>query len=959
MHVTSRVWNICFIGFVLSLVCFTLTVVPQAVASNSAAAAPAAKGAIAGRVMDSSGAVLQGAQIQLQPTGLTLASDPRGEFTITDLGPGAYKLAVSYLGFTPFETEVTVTAGEITRVDARLQVSSAGEKIIVTAELPRAEVESINRTRVADNLLQVLPADIITSLPNANVADAIGRLPSVTLERIEGEGVYLQVRGTEPRLTNVTINGITVPSPEPDVRQVRLDVLPADLVESVEINKTLAPDMDGDGIGGSVNMKTKTAGEFPTVSLNGLGGYDPILGGRGNDQFGGTIGHRFGAENKLGILFGGTYDYNGRGIDNLQPAIDPASTFNNPIYDNNTIREYRYYRNRWGFAGTTDYKFNQFSNIYFTGLYSNLQDYGDKWYYEPVSNGNPKFYTSSKRPDASISSYSIGGRNQFTSSLLSWEISAARSYELDSAGNPKADFSWLGSKLVCGYNPATQTSTTVPHFGNGCDGPNSPLQVASNWGFKDITTSTGQTAQLNLTAAASYSKIYRIGSHNWTFEIGGKIRNGHKYQNATENVYDGWTAASYPMTQFLSDFTSNNYFYGQYFGGHYGPVSDFNKLQAFTLANLGNFQDGYKTAANSYPNQFDIIERISAGYVMNTMDFGKLHVVAGVRFEGTQMDTLGYNVTLFPAGSKNCLTSTGCGVPVPVTNNPSYVDVLPSLSMRYPLSSASGLRLVYGRGISRPDAYQLVPYITEDDSTNPATVSLGNPNLKPAHANNYDLLYEHYLNPVGVVQAGFFFKQITNTLISTSYTGASGPYQGDLVSQWINASNAEIHGFEVSYQQRLSMLPGILGGLGMFANYSWTDSMIKSIPGRADSPALQRQAPNTWNLSPTYDRGRLAMRVGLSYNGPHIYQYQYQTASDVSKLGPTGPSGDVYTLPHLQLDAQATVRIARGLTAVVYGLNLTDEVFGYYTGSPIFVNQREYYKPTYAGGLRYSFNREK
>lgn len=924
-------------------------------------ASPAAdaKGVIAGKVTDSSGAVLQGAEIGLESRTEKIASDAQGDFLIPDLAPGDYKVIVSYVGFSKLELPVTVKAGETSRVDAKLTVSSANEQVIVTAERPHGEAESINRTRMADNLLQVLPAEVITSLPNANVADALGRLPSITLERIEGEGVYVMVRGTEPRLTNVTIDGITVPSPEPTVRQVRLDVMPADLVESVEVNKTLAPNMDADGIGGSVNMKTKTAGEFPTITIQGLGGYNSILGGRANTEEGATIGHRFGKTHKLGLLFGGSFDYNGRGIDNWQPAIDPASTFAQPIYDNNTIREYRYYRNRWGFAGTADYKFSDTSSIYLKGLYSNLQDYGDKWYYEPVSTSAPKFYTSSKRPEASISSYTLGGRKQFGPSRLTWEVSASNSYELDSAGNPKADFSWIGSSLTCGYNPNTQTSATVMHFGNNCDGPNSPLQVASNWGFKDITISSGRSAQLNLTASGSYATLYHLGSHFGVFEFGSKIRNGHKYQNSTENVYDGWKAASYPMTQFLSNFNSTNYQSGDYFGGHYGPVSDFNQLQSYTLANLSSFLDGYKTAAAGYPNIFDTIERITAGYLMNTMDFGKFHIVAGVRIEGTQMNSLGYNVILYPAGSKNCPTATGCGTPVPVTNNPSYVDVLPSISLRYALDNSSGLRLVYARGVARPDVYQLVPYVTEDDSTNPATVALGNPNLKPEHANNYDLLYERYLNPAGILQAGFFAKQLSGTLISTSYTATSGLYQGDLVSQWINVSNAELYGFEISYQQRLSFLPGALGGLGMMANYSWTGSKVFHIPGRTDSPALQQQSPNTWNVSPTFDRGRFSVRVGLSYNGPCIFQYEYQKSSDVSGLGPTGPTGDVWTLPHLQLDAQASVRLGHGLSLVVYGLNLTNEVFGYYTGSPIFVNQREFYKSDYAGGFRYNFNREK
>ncbi len=927
--------------------------VPRAQAQTSRAS-------LTGRVIDSSGAILQGARVQLDPTGLAVATDAEGTFGFADIPAGKYTVAISYVGFNRFSTEVTLSGGETKSLEAKMEVNSANESVVVSAERPRGEAEAINRTRTADNILQVLNAEVVTSLPNANIADALGRMPSVTLERIEGEGVYIQVRGTEPRLTNTTVNGITIPAPEPGVRQIRLDVIPADLVESVEINKTLAPNLDGDGIGGSVNLKTKTAGEFPTINAFGIAGRDSILGGVRNEQMGGTIGHRFGATKKLGILFGGTYDYNGRGIDNEQPAVDPASTFNHVIYDDNTIREYRYYRSRWGYAGTADYKFSQFSSIYLKGLYSNLQDYGDKWYYAPYATAAPKFYTSNKRPDVSIMSASLGGKQQLPSAMWTWEVSASRSYEKDSAGNPKADFSWIGPTLICGYNPAAQSSATVPHFGSNCDGAGSPLQNAADWGFKDITTSTGQTAQVNLTAASSYSQNYHVGKHYGILEFGFKLRNGHKYQNATENVYDGWKAASYPMTQFLSTFSSSNFFNGQYFGGHFGPVSAFNAVQSYTLSNLSNFLDGYKTAADSYPNQFDLIERISAGYLMNSMDFGRFHVVAGVRFEGTQMDTLGYNVTLYPAGSTNCPTSTGCGTPTAVHNNPGYLDALPSLSVRYSLTSESALRAVYARGIARPDPYQLVPYVTQDDSTNPSTVALGNPGLKPEHANNYDLLYEHYLKPAGIFQAGFFYKELSDTLISTAYTAQPGTtYAGSLVSQWINAGAANLYGFEVAYQQRLAFLPGPLAGLGMLANYSWTASNINKIPGRPDSPALQRQTPNSWNLSPTWDRGRFSVRAGWSYNGPCIYQYEYQSASDVSGLGPHGPTGDVYTLPHLQLDAQASIRLGKGFSAVVYGLNLTDEVFGYYTGSQIFVNQREYYKPTYSGGIRYSFNREK
>src|SRR5207248_9350433 len=145
----------------------------------------------------------------------------------------------------------------ISHVNVVLQIGTQNEVVTVPGERERGELEAINRERTADNIVQVLPAEVITSLPNTNIADAVGRLPSVSLERDESEGKYIQIRGTEPRLSNVTIDGIHVPSPE-NIRNVKLDVIPSDLVESVEVNKTLSANQDADAIGGSVNLVTKT-----------------------------------------------------------------------------------------------------------------------------------------------------------------------------------------------------------------------------------------------------------------------------------------------------------------------------------------------------------------------------------------------------------------------------------------------------------------------------------------------------------------------------------------------------------------------------------------------------------------------------------------------------------------------------------------------------------------------------
>src|SRR3984957_14547131 len=248
------------------------------------------KGSITGTVKDASNGVLKGALVELDPTDKRAVTDDQGQFRFTDMAAGDYTITVSYVGLANFTTSVKVSAGQAANTDAVLNVAGVTNQMVVTADRIVGEAESINVERTADNIIQVLPAEVIRSLPNANMADALGRLPSVTLERDEGEGKYVQVRGLEPRLTNTLIDGMNVPSPESGVRQIKFDSIPADMVESVQVSKTLQPNMEGDGIGGSVNLITRVATEQPTISIGSVGGYTPIIHGRGLTEDTGSIG---------------------------------------------------------------------------------------------------------------------------------------------------------------------------------------------------------------------------------------------------------------------------------------------------------------------------------------------------------------------------------------------------------------------------------------------------------------------------------------------------------------------------------------------------------------------------------------------------------------------------------------------------------------------------------------------
>ena len=941
-----------------------------------AATAQRNTGSISGRAADRANAVLQAARIEIQPQGISATTDAQGEFTINGLSPGEYTVNISYVGFAPFTTKVTVTAGQVARVDAHLKVATTGEEITVTAERVHGEAEAINRERASDNILQVLPVEVITSLPNTNIADALGRLPSVTLERDEGEGKYVQIRGLEPRLSNVTINGVNVPSPEGGVRQIKLDVIPANLVESVEINKTLSANQDGDAIGGSVNLVTKTAEDRPTFYVNGIGGYTPIVGGRSLTEIDSTIGKRFGANKKLGVLFGGSYDWNGRGIDDIEPSLD---VFNGvPVVPSIDLREYRYYRTRYGFAGSVDYKLGDNSGLYVRGIYSHFNNFGDRWVYSPSINtfvtptlgdvdGSVDFNASIRRPVEVIGSLEGGGKHVLTHWTIAYDASVARS--------ASEDHGYSGAKFGGPSGSSSQPLIFALDWKNANEpklvpqsGPNNITNIydPSLYSLSNLDVSQTYSPQLNLQGAFSIARSYTAGGTFGTFEIGMKFRNAHKFEDARDPVYD--SVDNPTMTQFVGSFTNSDYYGKDY---TFGPTVDYSKLLAFFHSNVNDPNhfaiDPASTAQNSYPNNYNLTERVTAGYAMNTIDIGRFRLQTGIRFEATNETLLGYKV-FFDGNGNLCgpgSTDPNCqGISNPVAPlnvKSSYLDPLPSVQLRYRLPHDAALRAAYGRGIARPNYSDLPPFFNAQGNT-ANQIDVGNPYLKPTRANNYDLLYEQYLKPLGLLQAGFFYKQLSDpiyegvkSLITTNQYGSQYNDGTWFVNQILNGKSANVYGFEIAYQQHLTFLPGALAGVGISANYGYTHSTTDGVPGRSDKPALLRQAPHTWNISPTYDRRRISARLGLSYNSANIFQYNY---SDGADLGIKGPNGDVYLYPHLQVDAQAAIRMYRGLQFIVSGLNLTNEVFGFYQGSPQYPIQREYYKTSYSFGLRYTLSNE-
>jgi outer membrane receptor protein involved in Fe transport len=243
------------------------------------------------------------------------------------------------------------------------------------------------------------------------------------------------------------------------------------------------------------------------------------------------------------------------------------------------------------------------------------------------------------------------------------------------------------------------------------------------------------------------AKNYHLGSHTSTFETGFYIRNAHKFDDSYEIDFTPNDVTAIPATMFLTNFHNSSYYGGNY---KFGPGISWEAVNAYYAANPNQF-----TVSTQIPNSnnYDLVERVTAGYIMNSLDFSRFRLVAGVRFEGTEDRTLSFDNT---AGT---LSFPGQG---------SYISVLPSASLRMRLDSQnnSAVRFVYARGLSRPDPSFLTTAPSLDNSTTPATVTIGNPALRPQHGDNFDIVYERYLTPLGSIQAGFFYKRLTDPIVS-------------------------------------------------------------------------------------------------------------------------------------------------------------------------------------------------
>ena len=233
-------------------------------------------GVISGRVVDAEHQALPGATIMVEDLHTGVTSDVNGFYTLPNMKPGTYKVKVSYVGYSP-KTYVIKLVGK--NVERNIILSEGNElKEVVVNGAFYGQRKALQMQKENMGVTNVVSADQVGKFPDSNIGDALKRINGINVQYDQGEARFGQVRGTSADLTSVTVNGNRMPSAEGDTRNVQLDLIPADMIQTIEVNKVVTSDMDGDAIGGEINLVTKNTPSHQVLNFNVGSGYTWISG---------------------------------------------------------------------------------------------------------------------------------------------------------------------------------------------------------------------------------------------------------------------------------------------------------------------------------------------------------------------------------------------------------------------------------------------------------------------------------------------------------------------------------------------------------------------------------------------------------------------------------------------------------------------------------------------------------
>lgn len=834
------------------------------------------------------------------------------------------------------------TAGIVSFTLTALAMAMASERLSAAETAPNTEHvevvgqaasidQALKEQRNSDSIKSVVHADGVAQLPDENVAEAVQRLPGVSVERDQGEGRFVSVRGLGPDLNSVTINGTLVPSPESERRAVALDVLPAELVQSLSVIKTLTPDMDANSLGGTVDVQSLSAFDHTGLFYTGSSeaSYDQNT-HQTSPKFSGAVSDRFslgdGIDN-FGVAAALSWQKRDFGSDNVETggAWDFQQGAKLEEFEQ---RDYDISRERAGGGLNFDYKPDDLSSYYLRTLYSRYKDsetrnstsfeFADPQAAGELGDAEGSRKLKQREETQEIQSYVLGGERMFGLWTLNGQAGYSRSSE-DSPGHiANAEFAGIDDFTDSGFY---DNDKPRPIVGQAFYDPSHFSLDKVDW-EKQKTTDTEKNLRLDL------ARDYDFKGYASQVKFGGKVSRRNKDNNLDAWVYEDFDDLGFSDEQLnLTQFRKGTVDYRL---GQFGPgISGSAVKQLIGGLNQADFYD----ETESRVNDFKISEDINAGYLMNTLDIDDWRFIAGLRYEGTEFEAKGTGVTDGEFQS----TET----------KRRYHHWLPGLHARYQLDKNTQVRAAWTKSVVRPTFGQLAPgFVIDDDEA-----TFGNPDLKPLESSNLDLGIEHYMGHAGTVSAFVFYKDIKNFVYNTDLAGSGAWVDFTEAHSFANGDSAKLYGLELAYSQKFDWLPAPWNGLLIGANttFSRSDAEIRGFDAasgthRKRSIDLPNQSDTVGNLMLGWEDDKLSLRLSANYKS----DYLFELASIDDK------AHDLHVDAQTFVDFSARYSLSKNLQVSFEAQNLTDEPYFVYTGHRSYNGQYEEYGPTYKVGLTFT-----
>ncbi|CAN1505572.1 CirA Outer membrane receptor proteins, mostly Fe transport [Flavobacteriaceae bacterium] len=843
---------------------------------------------------------IPGATISIENSNNKTTSDFDGNFKLTSIADGTFKVIVNSIGFKTQEVTISISPNEVYNMGAiTLEPLETGLKeVIVNSAQRNSELRALNMQKNAINVMNVIAADGIGKLPDRNAAETVQRVQGVSIERDQGEGRFVSVRGLPPFWASTTINGNRIPTAEEETtsRATAFDFFPSELIAYVQVNKAITPDIEADGIGGSVNFITHNAPAKQTLNATIGSGYNDKSGkGVYNAAltYGGTTKNK-----KFGYLINLTRFNRNWATDNFEARRDgDEGVFRMEL------RDYTGIRKTTGGNLALDYNLSPKSKIYLKSMYGTLSDF-ETHYKQRVRFDKFNSTTNTARVElqnihnnliTELKSVNLGGKHDLNNGTIDWELASYEnefkygnipdaenksyfvikyrqdgigmnpSYIVNKGKGPRAYWAVDGGKLDYKNPDALFGFYSDPNFKTD----------AAKMKFSDLEFYKVAITEKDKIVAAFNHEI--LANDKLTLKYGFKYRDKERTARFSDIFYN-WIPGGAPApllsdsqgflieqpgrADYLRELDTN-------ISSTFGPVLSTNGMDDFWNKNKGNLvinkTDSEALEYNkALGRNFDVNETHADAYGMGTYKVSeKLTALGGIRLSNTETRVNGYNVIN--------------GVLTPVENTKKYLAVLPMIHLKYQANENLNLRFATTRTFARPNFGDITPggsYVEADNE-----FKGGNPNLNPTYSWNIDLMGEYYLSNAGLISGGVFYKSIKDPIFQDSYQGTYNGITGVEFSTPNNGNEAWIGGLELGIMKRFDFLPGFLQYFGTQLNATLMTSEMTTTTGREVS--LPYQAKQLFNAQLFFERGGFNIRAAYNYKGKYAIAFADQDKNDI------------------------------------------------------------------------------